>query len=91
MGFAKIASGKNMLGIEDHVAWVTPGQFTVENVPCSEDGKMCGGVAQLPKGDEPVLGSRFVGMEYIDPSFEILARKADKQAVEAASLRASKR
>lgn len=91
MGFAKIASGKNMLGMEDHVAWVTPGQFTVENVPCSEDGKMCGGEAQLPKGDEPVKRSRFVGMEYLDPSFEILARKADKQAVKAASLRASKK
>ena len=90
MGFAKIASGKNMLGIEDHVAWVTPGQFTVENVPCSEDGKICGGEEQLPKDDEPKKRSRFVGVEYLDPSFEILARKVDKQAVKAATLRASK-
>jgi C1A family cysteine protease len=47
MGFAKIAAGKNMMGIEDHVAWVTPGTFTVKDfMPCSEDGASCGGQKQ---------------------------------------------
>lgn len=69
MGFARIASGKNMLGMEDHVAWVTPGQFTTENVPCSEDGKMCGGEEQ--NHDTP----RFTGQTYVDPSVEFLAKK----------------
>jgi len=60
-GFAKIAMGKNMLGIEDGVAWATPGTFTTLNVPCSEDGQICGG---------EVHGKRlmFKSQEYIDPS-----------------------
>jgi hypothetical protein len=49
MGFARIVAGKNMMGIEDNVAWVTPGTFTVTNTPCSENGKLCGGVIQKPR------------------------------------------
>ena len=67
MGFARIAMGKNMIGIEDHVAWATPGTFTTRNaMPCSEDGKMCGGEAQ---------GTRhgFAGQAYVDPSAAFLA------------------
>lgn len=41
MGFFRIATGGNLLGIEGEVAWATPGQFTVENFPCAEDGKNC--------------------------------------------------
>ena len=41
MGYFRIAMGKNLLGIESEIAWATPGQFTVENFPCSEDGKNC--------------------------------------------------
>ncbi|KAL7534183.1 hypothetical protein ACHAWF_004747 [Thalassiosira exigua] len=72
MGFARIKAGVNMLGIEDHVAWVTPGTFTVENVPCSEDGKECGGVDQTHGRD------RFMHMTYEDPSVAYLAKKATK-------------
>jgi len=37
----RLEVGSNLLGIEGEVAWATPGQFTVHNFPCSEDGKNC--------------------------------------------------
>ncbi|VEU43395.1 unnamed protein product [Pseudo-nitzschia multistriata] len=46
MGYFRILAGHNSLGIEMDVAWATPGQFTVHNFPCYEDGANCnGGVA----------------------------------------------
>jgi cathepsin X len=75
MGFAKIAAGKNMLGMEDNVAWVTPSSFTIQNsLPCSEDGAECGGI---PPAEQKFS---FVGMEYVDPSVEFLAKKEAKDA-----------
>jgi cathepsin X len=87
MGFARVVMGKNMLGVEDHVAWVTPGEFTVENVPCSEDGKICGGVAQDGHGNEdvPVRTHKFLAQQYVDPSVELMA----KPAAELSNLRVS--
>ena len=41
MGYMRLATGQNLLGIEGEVAWATPGSFTVHNFPCSEDGKNC--------------------------------------------------
>jgi len=41
MGYFRIAMGKNLLGIESAIAWATPGAFTIDNFPCSEDGKNC--------------------------------------------------
>merc|ERR1712176_1300665 len=81
MGFARIVAGKNMMGIEDHVAWVTPGTFTTENVPCSEDGQTCGGEMQNHEG--PTV-RKFVSQEYVDPSVEFLAKKAAKMSLRAA-------
>lgn len=95
MGYAKIVAGKNMMGIEDHVAWVTPGTWTAENVPCSEDGKMCGGEIQNHGGDSssgdeknekvaaPVRTHRFISKEYVDPSVDFLARKEATGSVKA--------
>lgn len=37
----RLEVGKNLLGIEGEVAWVTPGSFTVHNFPCNEDGGNC--------------------------------------------------
>jgi len=85
MGFARITAGKNVMGIEDNVAWVTPGSFTVENVPCSEDGKDCGGMAQ---DRETVRKYKYAAHEYVDPSVMFLAEKADAQA---SRLRVSKK
>jgi cathepsin X len=70
MGFAKVAAGKNMLGMEANVAWVTPGSYTVENVPCSEDGETCGGIAQT-HGKK----NRFSGEMYVDPSVKFIEQK----------------
>ena len=41
MGYMRLEVGKNLLGIEGEVAWATPGQFTVHNFPCNEDGSNC--------------------------------------------------
>jgi hypothetical protein len=46
MGFIKVEMGKNLLGIEGEVAWATPGNFTVNNFPCGEDGTGCRGNVQ---------------------------------------------
>ncbi len=72
MGFARVVMGKNMLGLEDHVAWVTPGEFTVQNVPCSEDGKECG-------GEEQNHGKkmRFVAQKYEDPSLKYMEKQTN--------------
>jgi cathepsin X len=42
MGYFRIKAGMNVLGIEENVAWATPGQFTTSNFPCNEDGSDCG-------------------------------------------------
>lgn len=60
LGFFRLELGKNLLGIESNVVWATPGRFTVENFPCSEDGKNC-----LP--DEVKY--------YTDPSKDVTAGK----------------
>jgi hypothetical protein len=41
MGYFRILAGHNSLGIELEVAWATPGEFTVHNFPCYEDGVNC--------------------------------------------------
>mmetsp|Transcript_15955 Transcript_15955/g.40034 ORF Transcript_15955/g.40034 Transcript_15955/m.40034 type:complete len:376 (+) Transcript_15955:136-1263(+) len=41
MGYFRILAGHNSLGIEMEVAWASPGEFTVHNFPCFEDGGNC--------------------------------------------------
>ena len=41
-GYFRIQMGYNLLGIETHMAWATPGTFTIQNVPCWKDGSHCG-------------------------------------------------
>lgn len=41
MGYMRLEAGKNLLGIEGEVAWVTPKSFTVHNFPCAENGDNC--------------------------------------------------
>ena len=57
-GFFRIELGKNLLGIEEECAWATPGSFTVQNKPCSEDGSDCEGKEDM----------KTIQQEYIDPS-----------------------
>ncbi len=40
-GFFRVEMGRNLLGIENHIAWATPGTYSTWNVPCSEDGSNC--------------------------------------------------
>ena len=54
LGLFRIEMGHNLLGIEEAVAWATPGSFTVQNYACNEDGSNCS------------PDSHF----YVDPSFD---------------------
>lgn len=62
MGFFRVAMGRNLLGIEEHIAWATPGRYSVTNVPCSEDGAEC--------GDNSAFRESAL---YVDPSNDIKA------------------
>lgn len=53
MGFFRVELGKNLLGIEGHVAWATPGAFTVLNFPCNEDGSNCAPEEQTMHVNDP--------------------------------------
>jgi cathepsin X len=41
MGFFRIDRGNNSLDLESACAWATPGQYTVQNTACWEDGSNC--------------------------------------------------
>jgi cathepsin X len=46
MGFILVELGRNLLGIENHIAWATPGTYSTSNFPCFEDGGNCLGEYQ---------------------------------------------
>lgn len=56
MGYFRIETGHNSLGIEGSVVWATPGTWTVKNTACFEDGSNC-------QGDNLLKAE-----SYIDPS-----------------------
>lgn len=60
MGYMRLEAGKNLLGIEGEVAWVTPGSFTIHNYPCAENGANC-------VIDKPGVATQF----YQDPAHNI--------------------
>ncbi|KAL7545586.1 hypothetical protein ACHAWF_008931 [Thalassiosira exigua] len=64
-GFFRVKTGSNILGVEHKVAWATPGTFTVDNYPCTEDGKTCGSEVNKVSGRKKAT---YVGQEYVDPS-----------------------
>lgn len=41
MGFMRLVLGENHLGIEKSCAYAIPGSWTIQNVPCYEDGSNC--------------------------------------------------
>jgi cathepsin X len=66
MGFLRVKTGSNLLGIESTVAWATPGQFTTaNNFPCGEGGGGCG-------GEEDNNGPHRTQL-YVDPSTDVEA------------------
>ena len=67
MGYFNVLMGQNVLGIETKITWATPGNFTVLNFPCYEDGSNCG----VGGGDSD--DSIVTTQTYIDPSHNIQA------------------
>lgn len=61
--FHNVVIGSNLLGIEESVAWATPGQFTTANIPCGEGGSGCGG----QEGGDGPHRTQF----YVDPSAHV--------------------
>jgi len=41
LGFMRLVLGENQLGIEKSCAFAIPGNWTMQNVPCFEDGSNC--------------------------------------------------
>jgi len=41
LGFFRVELGYSLLGIENNIAWATPGTFSTTNFPCAEDGNNC--------------------------------------------------
>ena len=71
MGFFRIAMGQNLLGIEGEIAWATPGQFTVDNFPCSEDGKNCNThIYQDPSNDVEAVQRRMTAHKQYELQIE---------------------
>ena len=61
MGFFRIETGHDSLGIEMSVVWATPGSWTAENVPCYEGGENCGPVSKTyedPSANLDLIGKR---------------------------------
>ena len=58
MGYFRIETGYNSLGIEGSVVWATPGSWTVNNKACSTSGNNCRGDTWLTE-------------YYVDPSFDL--------------------
>lgn len=58
-GYFRILMGSNMLGIESHVVWATPGMYTEVNYPCNEDGSNCvNSVTYEDPSSQPMLIKR---------------------------------
>lgn len=72
-GFFRVATGSNCLGVESGVAFAVPGSWTERNVPCSEDGKTCGGEVNDLYHDKKQM--RYEGVEYLDPSVVFVAKE----------------
>jgi len=60
MGFIRVEMGKNILGLEGEIAWVTPGSWTEVNFPCAENGANC-------------IGGNGGAMFFQDPSNDVEA------------------
>lgn len=76
MGYMRLQAGLNLLGIEGEVAWATPGQFTVHNFPCSEDGKNC------------VVEGSVTTQFYQDPSENVVAHHKQLGITHASAVKA---
>ena len=69
MNFFRVELGKNLLGIEGHISWATPGTFSTTNIPCAKDGSHCGD--DDSNGSNGRSGGSLREYKYIDPSKDI--------------------
>ena len=55
MGFFRVEMGSNLMGIESHLAWATPGRYSSStwNFPCDEQGSNCKGRGSVSYLDHP--------------------------------------
>ena len=80
MGFIRVEMGKNLLGLEGEVAWVTPASFTVHNFPCAENGDNC-----IAHHNEENGSIKFMTQFYQDPALHptIVQKRFDQVASKA--------
>jgi cathepsin X len=73
MGFFRLETGHNSLGIESSVAWATPGTWTEQNFACSETGSSCrkGTMSYI----DPSIDPSFITRIHSDQSFQIMNRE----------------
>lgn len=67
MGYVRIATGHNIIGIESMCSWATPKTWTEHNFPCYEDGSNCVKTAEYV---DPAVKLGVVGRTRTSPSLE---------------------
>jgi len=67
MGFFRIETGHDSLGIELEVVWGTPGSWTEQNTPCFENGANCQATKTVMYKD-PSLNLKAIKKRLKDPS-----------------------
>jgi len=75
MGFFCIRMGMNILGIEDEVAWATPGGWTEVNFPCTENGSNCEPTHNEFTFTSKTIQHNYESNFYTDPSVDVTAMK----------------
>lgn len=70
LSFFRIEMGYNLLGVESHITWVTPGFFTIHNKPCISDGSNCRKKSNLEEYQNPLLSSDAYGRRALLDSSE---------------------
>uniref|UniRef100_A0A7S4JA09 Peptidase C1A papain C-terminal domain-containing protein n=1 Tax=Odontella aurita TaxID=265563 RepID=A0A7S4JA09_9STRA len=59
MGFCRVEMGRNIAGIESHIAWATPRIWSEEKCTAGKEGKVC----------------RMRGQKYVDPSVNVVINR----------------
>jgi cathepsin X len=75
MGFFRVQLGLNLLGIESHISWATPGIFSTTNFPCAKDGSNCGLTKRDGRDEDSRMPFQNFLQEHVyeDPSKDIVA------------------
>lgn len=79
MGYFRIVMGHNALGIESEIYWATPGEFTVTNYPCNEDGSNCRYVKGVQEFVDPSKDQEAVQLRISNHSLKMSNGSNNKQ------------